>query len=143
MKTNQKGLDVIKSFEGLYLRAYLCPAKVWTIGYGTTTNVKAGMTISREQAEAFLKDDLAKFERSVLRLVKQPLTDNQFSALVSFCYNVGAGNLEKSTLLKKVNINPKDKLIYNEFLKWNKAKGKVLSGLTRRRKAEADLYFTE
>lgn len=142
MKTSDKGLDLIKSFEGLRLTSYLCPADVWTIGYGHTRGVKPNQTISEAQAESLLKGDLLSFEKSVLSH-KLELNQNQFDALVSFVYNLGAGNFSRSTLLRKIKANPNDPSIEDEFLKWNKAGGKVLEGLTRRRKAEADLYFSE
>lgn len=142
MKINQRGLDVIKSFEGCKLSAYLCPAKVWTIGYGHTgAGVKQGMNISLTQADDLLKKDLAKFEDGVTNLVTNVINENQFSALVSFAYNCGLGNLKSSTLLRKLNINPQDITIKNEFAKWNKAAGKELAGLSRRRKVESELYF--
>jgi len=142
MKINQRGLDVIKSFEGCKLSAYLCPAKVWTIGYGHTgADVKQGMNISLTQADDLLKKDLAKFEDGVTKLVTNVINENQFSALVSFAYNCGLGNLKSSTLLRKLNINPQDITIKNEFAKWNKAAGRELAGLTRRRKVESELYF--
>ena len=141
MKTNDKGISIVKSFEGCKLTAYLCPAKVWTIGYGTTSNVKQGMTITPDQANKLLAQDIAKFEASVDNLVTSNISENQFSALVSFAYNLGAGNLKSSTLLKKVNANPNDVTIKAEFVKWNKAGGKILDGLIRRRKVESELYF--
>jgi lysozyme len=147
MKINNAGIQLIKSFEGCFLNAYLCPAKVWTIGYGNTkyqngTAVKQGDKITQQQAETLLSDILAEFSKGVSKLIKVELSDNQFSALVSFAFNLGSGALSKSTLLKKVNANPHDTSINAEFLKWNKAGGKVLAGLTRRRKAESQLYFT-
>lgn len=142
MKINQKGLELIKSFEGLKLTAYYCPAKVLTIGYGHTgSDVTAGMSISLAKAEELLKADLIKFENGVEKLVTTKINDNQFSALVSFAYNCGLGNLGKSTLLKRVNANPSDATIRDAFMMWNKAGGKVLAGLEKRRKTEADLYF--
>lgn len=141
MQINQKGLDLIKSFEGCKLTSYLCPAKVWTIGFGHTgDDVKPNMNISLARAEELLKQDLAKFEQGVQKIVTSTLNENQFSALVSFAYNCGLGNLKSSTLLKKVNINPNDKTIASEFLKWDKAGGVVLAGLTKRRASEALLY---
>lgn len=141
------GIELIKEFEGLELVGYLCPAGIPTRGYGHTgPEVKVGERISPAQAEADLTKDLDKFERAVTRLVRSAINQNQRGALVSFAYNLGAGNLQSSTLLKKVNANPNDPSIRGEFAKWNKArvKGvlKVLPGLTRRRQAEADLYFS-
>lgn len=142
MKTGEAGLNLIKSFEGLRLESYLCPAHVWTIGYGHTKSVEPRMTITEEEAESLLKKDLKVFENAVLSH-RLKLNQNQFDALVSFCYNVGSGNLAKSTLLKKAKLDPNDETIGSEFMKWNKAKGKTLAGLSRRRNAEADLYFRE
>jgi len=147
---NKATIDLIKSFEGLELKAYVDPAtggEPITIGYGTTiypngVKVKLGDKITQEQALEYLTDDVNMFAVKVQKLVKNLLTENQFGAIVSFAYNVGTGNLAKSTLLKKVNANPADKLIVDEFMKWNKAAGKIMNGLTRRRAAEAKLYFT-
>ena len=148
MKVNSAGIQLIKTFEGCLLNAYLCPAKVWTIGYGSThylngTPVKQGDKITQKEAETLLSDTLNEFSHNVSKLIKSNLNDNQFSALVSFAFNLGVGNLSKSTLLKKVNINPNDATIGIEFMKWNKAGGKVLNGLTKRRKAESDLYLSK
>lgn len=139
MKINEAGLNLIKDFEGCRLKAYLCPAGVWTIGYGHTQGVKPDMVINQLQAERFLRQDLKRFEDAVTSLVKVPITPNQFSALVSFTYNVGTGALYDSTLLRKLN-KEDYKGAANEFLRWNKAGGKVLPGLTRRRLAEKDLF---
>ena len=134
-------------FEGCRLEAYLCPASVPTIGYGSTyyedgRPVKLGDAITQERADQLFEAIAEDFAKRVRSLLKIGLNENQFSALVSFTYNVGVANLKKSTLLKKVNINPSDTTITDEFLKWNKAGGKVLAGLTRRREEEAKLYFT-
>lgn len=143
MQINQKGLDLVKSFEGCKLESYYCPAKVLTIGYGHTgSDVKAGMNITLARAEELLKQDLSNFEIGVNKLVTSKLNSNQFSALVSFAYNCGLGNLKSSTLLKKINTNPFDLTIKQEFQKWNKAGGQALAGLIRRRKVESDLYFS-
>jgi len=134
------GLDLIKSFEGLKLRAYLCPAKVWTIGYGSTgPHVTPGKVITEAQANDLLQDDLDRFEKAVTRLVTVPLTQNQYDALVSFAFNVGISALERSTLLKRVNAKLFDQA-KAEFSKWNRAGGRPLAGLTRRRAAEAALF---
>ena len=126
-QTNEAGRKLIKAAEGLRLKSYLCPAGVWTVGYGTTgPDIKAGMTITVDQAEALLTRDLAKFERDVARLCPVT-TDNQFSALVSFCYNVGAGALEKSTLRRKHNAGDYAGARV-EFGKWNKGGGRVRPG---------------
>jgi len=141
------GLRLLAKHEGLSLKAYKCPAGVWTIGYGNTfyedgTKVKEGDIITKQRAEELLKVIANDFATKVDALVKPKLTMQQFDALVSFAYNVGTANFAKSTLLKKVNANPLDPTIRAEFEKWNKANGKVLKGLVTRRKEEADLYFT-
>ncbi|MBD3627593.1 lysozyme [Cyclobacterium sp.] len=148
MRTTHTGLNLIKHSEGLRLDAYLCPAGIPTIGYGSTSYpdgkpVKMGDAITKEQAEELLIVTVSSFEKGVGRLVSPHLTPNQFSALVSFAFNLGLGALERSTLLKKVNANPTDPSIRDEFHRWVHAGGKVLPGLVTRRKAEADLYFTE
>ena len=140
-------IDIIKKHEGLSLKAYKCPAGVWTIGFGNTfykdgTKVKEGDVITMSQANELFLGVVMEFAKGVEKLIKQPLTVNQKSALVSFAYNVGLANFAKSTLLKKVNENPLDPSIRAEFEKWNKANGKILKGLVTRRKDEADLYFT-
>lgn len=141
-KVNQEGVDLIKRWEGLELKAYTDSAGVLTIGYGHTSaagapKVYAGMTISEPEAEAVLKSDLSKFEERVSRLVKVPLTDNQFAALVSFDFNTGA--LHKSTLLKKLNAGNYE-AVPGELSKWVNAGGKKLKGLVNRRAAEAGLW---
>lgn len=142
MKTSEKAIELIKSFESLRLKAYKCPAGVWTIGYGHTKDVKASMVISQQQAEILLREDLAQIESEVNKMTTYvELSQEQFSALVSFAFNVGIGALRGSTLLKKVRQNPQDLSIKDEFGKWVKSKGATLPGLVRRRKAEADLYF--
>lgn len=148
----EKGLNLIMSFEGLpkknpldaYWDSY---GKVWTIGYGAThyldgSPVKKGDKLkSKDEAVELLKMMVKKYENDMYKLVHVPINYYQADALTSFCYNCGVGNLKKSTLLKKVNANPLDPTIRDEFAKWNKSNGEVLLGLTRRRKAEADLYF--
>ena len=146
MKLNKAGADLIKSFEGLRLDAYLCSAGKPTVGFGSTffedgTPVKLGDKITKERADSLFEKVSDSFAAKVKGLIKSDINENQFSALVSFSFNVGIGNLKSSTLLKKVNANPMDASIRNEFLKWNRASGKVLAGLTRRREAEANLYF--
>ena len=144
-KTSESGKAFIKSFEGKRLVAYDDGTGVWTIGYGTIkysngVKVKKGDVCTDEQADQYFNNDLVKFENSVNSLVKVPLTQNQFDALVSFAYNVGAANLAASTLLKK--LNAKDyKGAAAEFPKWNKAGGKVMNGLTKRRNAEMELFL--
>jgi lysozyme len=147
MKLNKLGIDLMHFFEGCKLEAYQCSAKVWTIGWGNTfyengTPVRQGDKITQDRANSLFVFVANKFADEIKKLIKTNLSENQFSALVCFAYNVGTGNLAKSTLLKKVNVNPNDPSISNEFLRWNKAGGKALLGLTRRRTAESKLYFT-
>lgn len=148
MKLNKEGYDLIKLFEGLRLKPYLCSAKVPTIGHGSTfyeNNKKVLMSdpaITKQRAEELLQMSADRFAAKVVNLVKKPITQNQLNALTSFAYNLGSGALASSTLLKKVNVNPNDVTIRNEFLRWNKANGVALKGLTNRRIKEADLYFT-
>jgi len=148
MKLNQKGYDLIKSFEGLSLKPYRCQANISTIGFGNTyyeNNVKVQMSdvpITKQRAEDLLKISADRYAFKVDNLVHKPLTQNQFNALVSFAYNVGSGALASSTLLKKVNVNPNDAMISKEFLKWNKVNKVANNGLTTRRIKESSLYFT-
>lgn len=143
-----KGVELIKSFEGLKLKPYLCPAKIATVGYGNTfyengTKVKiTDPSITEQRATELLRHSLKSFEKYVDSYCRDDINQNQFDALVSFCFNVGPANLKSSTLLKKVNANPNDPTIAQEFLRWNKAGGRALKGLTRRRQAESDLYFS-
>jgi GH24 family phage-related lysozyme (muramidase) len=137
---NPSGLKLIKTFEGLELNAYQDAVGVWTIGYGHTKTAKKGMTISEAQAEELLKADLDLFEVAVADAVKVTINDNQFSALVSFAFNLGPRNLSRSTLLKLLN-NGNIQGAADEFPKWNKAGGQVLRGLTRRRNAERALFL--
>lgn len=135
-----EGLTLIKQWEGCRLTAYKDVAGVWTIGYGSTgAHVRAGMTISQAEADALLVADLARFERAVEQLVKVPLSDGQFAALVSFAFNVGEGALQKSTLLKKLNAGNYD-AVPGELAKWVNAGGKKVQGLVNRRAAEAGLW---
>lgn len=154
MNINKEGLELIKEAESFRAKSYICPAGVPTIGWGTTkypTGRKVTMkdkSITIGQANTYLAFDCIEIEKAIETLVKQPINENQFSALVSFAYNVGINALRNSTLLKKININPFDSSIKNEFERWNKARNprskklEVLPGLEKRRKAEADLYFT-
>lgn len=140
-KISQKGIDLIKKFEGCELQAYLCPAGVWTIGYGHTAGVYSGMKITAAKAEAYLKADLVEFENSVNNLVKVKITQNMFDALVSFAFNLGSGSLANSTLLAQLN-KGNVKMAANEFDKWIYADGKILPGLVDRRAAEKKLFLT-
>ena len=139
---SKKGIELIKKYEGLRLTAYKCPAGVWTIGYGHTKGVKEGQKITNSQAEELLKEDLRVFENGVNKWNLQ-INQYQFDALVSFAFNLGLANLGKSTLLKKVQANPQDKTIKDEFLKWVNAGGSKIEGLVRRRNEEAEMYFKE
>lgn len=140
MKTSSNGRALIRNAEGDRPTAYYCPAGVLTIGVGHTgPDVKPGMRITQAESDALLSADLAKFEKAVARNVKVPLTQNQFDALVSFTYNLGEGSLKSSTLLKRVNAGDMGGAAA-EFIKWNKAGGKVLGGLTKRRAEEAALF---
>lgn len=139
-KINAAGLALVKQFEGLRLKAYLCPANVWTVGYGSTTNVKQGMVITEAEAEALLRDDLERFEAGVDRLAGEA-TDNQFSAMVSLAFNIGLGAFERSTVLKRHKLG-NHMGAANAFLLWNRGGGKILKGLVRRREAERALYLT-
>ena len=140
MKISNDGLALIKSFEGLRLKSYRCPAGVWTIGYGHTITAKPGMTITEVEADALLCRDLQHFEKCVSKHIAVPLEQHQFDALVSFCYNVGCGALMKSTLRRKLNAGDYEGAA-DELLRWNKAGGKELRGLTRRREAERAMFL--
>jgi len=141
-------INLIKSFEGLSLRPYLDTARIPTIGYGTikypsgkrVTMQDSRITVS--EAFSYLMNDVANFAKSIDKLVKVPLTQNQYDAIVSFTYNVGIGALKSSTLLRKLNVNPNDPSIRAEFRKWVRAAGLVIKGLQNRREKEANLYFS-
>lgn len=139
MELSAKGLALIKEFEGYRSTAYLCPARVWTIGYGTTEGVVRGQKVTKAEAERLLRRDLIKFQKAVGNAVKVPLTQGQYDALVSFTYNCGIGALQKSTLLKLLNQKRYDAAC-RQFDRWTKGGGKVLPGLVRRRAAEAALF---
>lgn len=142
MDISQKGIDLIKSFEGCRLSSYKCPAGVWTIGYGHTgCDVKPGHVISQEQADKYLKMDLIVHSNNVSRLVKVPLNQSQFDALVSFEFNVGYGAFNSSTLLRLLN-QGKYTDAANQFDRWVYANRKVLPGLVRRRAAEKSLFLS-
>jgi lysozyme len=146
MEVSERGLNLIKRFEGLSLKPYLCPAKIPSIGYGNTyyeDGTKVTMDdkpITAERAEKLLKLIVDKFAIGVEKVLKVPLEQNQFDAVVSFAYNVGLGNLKSSTLLKKIN-DGKFLEASKEFGRWNKADGKILDGLTKRREAERQMFI--
>jgi lysozyme len=145
-KISYNGLNLIKKYEGFKSKPYKCPAGIATIGFGSTYypgGKKVSLSdpaISEEQATLLLKDLLITFEKAVDSYTRDDITQHQFDALVCFAYNVGTNALRTSTLLKKVNANPSDPSIKQEFLKWNKANGKALPGLTKRRQEESELY---
>ena len=142
MQASDNGLDIIRKYEGLRLQTYTCPAGKLTIGYGHTgTDVKAGMKIDEAKADALLHDDVKRFEASVNKMVTAEITQSMFDALISFSYNLGAGNLQSSTLLKKLNEGDKQGAA-DEFLRWDKSNGKPLAGLTARRTAERELFLS-
>jgi len=142
MKTSGEGIALIKKFEGCKLDAYQCSADVWTIGFGTTQGVKKGATCSQDEAETFLANDLCQFEQSILKMVDVSLKQNEFDALISWIYNLGATNFSESTLLRRINDNTDSSRadIPYQIKRWNRAGGKVLDGLVRRREAEALLW---
>lgn len=142
MNISQEGINLIKQFEGCRLEAYLCPANVWTIGYGSTgPDITKGLKIGQETAEIMLRNDLVKFENAVTKYAGKA-HQNQFDAMVSLCYNIGQGNFSKSSVARLHKAGQ-----YNgaaaAFLLWNKAGGKILNGLVTRRKAERNLYLGE
>lgn len=135
MKTSSVGVELIKSFEGCHLEAYKCPAGIWTIGYGHTKGVKAGMKITKAEAEQTLLQDLAKYEANVSKYNKQyAWNQNEFDAMVSFAFNIGSINQ-----LTALGTRSKE-VVKSKMLLYNKANGKVLTGLVRRRKAEYELF---
>ena len=139
---NNAGLAIIKQFEGCELKAYKCPAGVWTIGYGSTgAHVTPGLKITQERAEELLMQDLVRFEKGVSDLVKVELTDNQFSALVSLAFNIGLKNFGGSTLVRLLNKADYDGAASN-FKKWIYAAGQRMRGLLKRREAERALHST-
>jgi lysozyme len=139
---SQNGIDLIKEFEGFRAKAYLCPARVWTLGYGHTVGVKPGMTVTKAEAEAMLRKDLKIYERHVANALGDTKTSQgQWDALVSFCFNAGPGNLLKSSMLR-LHKQGQYKAAADAFLNWTKGGGRVLPGLVRRRKSERALYLS-
>lgn len=145
MKISQAGLDLIKSFEGLRLEAYKCPANIDTIGYGSTGfHVKPGLKITEKEAEDLLRKDVVRFEKAVNDLIEVPLNQQQFDALVSFAFNVGINALATSTLRKRLNNKEEPNKVANEELrKWVKGENGPLPGLVKRREAESLLFRSE
>ena len=139
MKISQTGIDLIKKWEGMETEAYQDSVGVWTIGYGHTKTAKKGMRITPDQAELLLKDELAEYEGYINRYVTVDLRQCEFDALVSWVYNLGPSNLQSSTMLKVLNAGKYNEVPY-QMKRWNRAGGKVLNGLTRRRADEARLF---
>jgi lysozyme len=145
MELSQKGKDLIMQFEGLKLTAYQDSVGIWTIGFGNiyyenNVAVKKGDIITHNRAIELFNLIVKRFEVGVDELVTSNVNQNQFDAMVSLAYNIGINNFKNSSLLKMVNNGPSNSSIYLQFLRWNKAKGKVIEGLTRRRMAESNLY---
>ena len=139
MKISDEGLSLIKHFEGCELKAYRCAANVLTIGYGSTKGVTEDMEITQEGAEELLQEEMHEYEGYINDMVKVPLEQHQFDSMVSWVFNLGSGNLSSSTLLKKLNNSEYDE-VPAQIKRWNKAGGKVLDGLIRRREAETLLF---
>ena len=139
MKISEEGLSLIKKFEGCELKAYQDSVDVWTIGYGHTKGVEDGQEITQEEAEEMLASELDEYEGYINDLVACDLEQCQFDALVAWVYNLGPTNLRSSTMLKRLNSNDLED-VPNQIKRWNKAGGKVLNGLVRRREAEALLF---
>ena len=141
MNLSRTGLELIKSFEGLRTKAYRCPAGVWTIGYGSTgRHVREGQIITPERAEELLRGDLMRFEEAVRRYAL-PATQGQYDAMVGLAFNIGITAFARSTLVRRHRAGDHEGAA-DEFLKWNKAGGRVLPGLVRRRAAERRLYLS-
>ena len=139
METSQDGLKLIKKFEGCELKSYQDSVGVWTIGYGHTKGVEEGQEITQEEAEEMLASELSEYEGYINDMVECDLEQHQFDALVAWVYNLGPTNLRSSTMLKRLNANDLDD-VPNQIKRWDKAGGKVLAGLVRRREAEALMF---
>jgi len=139
MQISQEGLALIKKFEGCELEAYKCPASVWTIGYGHTKDVKEGDKINKDEANYLLQEEMIEFESYIDDMVEVELNQSQYDALCAWVYNLGPSNLGSSTLLKVLN-EGKYEEVPQQIKRWNKANGEVLTGLIRRREAEALLF---
>jgi len=139
MNISQEGLSLIKKFEGCEYNAYKCAAGVWTIGYGHTADVKEGDLVTQQEADKILEEDMKEYEGYIKSAVTVDLNQNQFDSLVSWVFNLGPSNLSSSTLLTKINNKDWDN-VPEQIKRWNKAGGKVLEGLIRRREAEALLF---
>jgi lysozyme len=141
VRISELGVDLIRNFEGFSLDAYRDSGGIWSIGYGSTSDVRPGMRITPDEADKRLRSDVTEAEQAVRELVTVPLEQGEFDALVSFTYNLGRGNLKRSTLLRKLNAGFY-KEAAEEFPKWRLAAGKVLQGLVRRRAAEKALFLS-
>lgn len=141
MKTSKKGIEFIKSFEKFMPSTYLCQSNILTIGWGHTKNVRINQTCTQAEAEEWLQEDIAEVEAEINR-IEQPLTQNQYDALVSLCFNIGVTAFRHSTLRKKLELNPNDATIKQEFGRWIYSKKKVSKGLQRRRLQEVNIYFS-
>ena len=139
MNISEEGLSLIKKFEGCELKAYRCSANVLTIGYGHTKGVEEDQEITQEEAEEMLASELGEYEGYINDMVECDLEQYQFDALVAWVYNLGPTNLRSSTMLKRLNANDLDD-VPTQIRRWNKAGGKVLAGLTRRREAESLMF---
>jgi len=139
MNISKEGLALIKKFEGCELEAYRCPAGVWTIGFGTIKDVKEGDRITKDEANHLLEEEMIEYESYINDMVDVPLEQNQFDALCSWVFNLGPKNLSESTLLRVLNDGKYDE-VPQQMKRWNKANGEVLTGLIRRREAEALLF---
>jgi len=139
MQISQEGIALIKKFEGCELKAYKCAAGVWTIGYGSTKGVEEGNTITQEDADNLLLEEMHEYEGYINDMVTVDLQQNEFDSLVSWVFNLGPSNLSSSTLLSRINNKVWDD-IPNQIKRWNKAGGQVRQGLVRRREAEALLF---
>ena len=139
MNISQEGLSLIKKFEGCELKSYKCAAGVWTIGYGAIKGVTENMQITKEEADKLLLHEMDEYEGYINNMVTVDLNQNQFDSLVSWVFNLGPSNLKSSTMLKVINNNELDE-VPSQIKRWNKANGKVLEGLIRRREAEALLF---
>jgi lysozyme len=148
MKLDRKGIKLLEELEGLELKSYKCSASVWTIGLGNTfyedgSKVREGQSISKERAYLLFNLISKKFEKAINDNVKVEISQNQFNALFCFVYNIGITGFKNSTLLRLLNINPKDANIAKQFLRWNKINAVESRGLTNRRIKESSLYFTK
>ena len=145
---NEAGLGIIKSFEGFASSPYLCPANRWTIGFGSTWDIKGNavtgshLPVTRDEAGRLLAREVRHVEGAINKLVKSELTENMFSAIASLVYNIGTGNFQRSTLKMKLNRGEYENAA-DEFPKWRKAGGRILKGLVRRRAEERQLFLTD